>query len=99
MLFLDRLSVMSCGYYYPLSEKNANETNAFSDCFYISNSKLEKYVWLCLSMSICVCVTLRTDQSRHRSLRCFQAASYYYVSDLKGEAQRERMHRCTVSTL
>lgn len=66
MLFLDRLSVMSCGYYYPLSEKNANETNAFSDCFYIpvSNSKLEKYVWLCLSMSICVCVCNLEDRSK-----------------------------------
>lgn len=54
----------------------------------------EKFVRVCAFVCVRVSVALRTDQSRSRSLRSFQTASYY-VSRLKGEVGRERMHRCT----
>lgn len=50
--------------------------------------------WVCAFVCVHASVALRTDQSRSRSLRSFQAASYF-VSNLKGEAGSGRMHRCT----
>lgn len=50
----------------------------------------ERFDWVCAFVCVHVSVTLRTDQRRPRSLRSFQAASYYVFAWLEGRAWEEK---------